>query len=74
MVSNARKLYLIEELLKIRSDKVLAEVEAVLKKASVTEIAKTKLSDRFAGKLSSETGKQLQDYVAQSRNEWERNI
>jgi len=33
-----------------------------------------KLSDKYAGKLSKEVGKELQKHVAQSRNEWERNI
>lgn len=41
------------------------------------EISKGKpvrLSGKFAGKLSSKTAKKLQEHIAQSRNEWERNI
>ncbi|MFN0215884.1 MAG: hypothetical protein ACKVT2_16620 [Saprospiraceae bacterium] len=34
----------------------------------------TKLSDKYAGKLSKEIGQELQKHVAQSRNEWERKI
>jgi hypothetical protein len=33
-----------------------------------------KLSQKYAGKLSSDIGEQLQQHVTQSRNEWERNI
>lgn len=74
MVSNARKLHLIEELLKIQSEKVLAEVEAVLKKASASTVEASELSDKFAGKLSSSTARKLQKHVVQSRKEWERDI
>ena len=31
---------------------------------------KQKLSEKYAGKLSSEVADQLQDYVTRSRNEW----
>jgi hypothetical protein len=31
-----------------------------------------KLSDKYAGKLSAETGEALQKYIAESRSEWER--
>ena len=33
-----------------------------------------KRSDKYAGKLSKEVGQALQKHIAQSRNEWERNI
>ncbi len=33
-----------------------------------------KLSQRFAGKLSLQTGDELEEHINQSRNEWERNI
>ncbi len=35
---------------------------------------KEKLSQRFAGKLSVQTGNELEEHVSKSRNEWERNI
>lgn len=43
----------------------------VLKKNIQTE---QKLSDKYAGKLPAEIGEQLQQYIIQSRSEWERNI
>jgi len=73
MVTEARKLHVIEELLKLNNDTILKEVEALLKKAS-TPPKTTKLSERFAGKLSSKTAKQLQEHIVKSRNEWERDI
>lgn len=73
MVTEIRKLHVIEEVLKLNNDAILKEVEALLKKSSVSSKA-TKLSDRFAGKLSSKTAKQLQAHILESRNEWERNI
>lgn len=32
-----------------------------------------KLSDKYAGKLPDAIGEQLQQYITQSRSEWERN-
>lgn len=32
------------------------------------------LSDKYAGKLSASVGEALQQHVAESRSEWERNI
>ncbi|MBK7939787.1 MAG: hypothetical protein IPJ82_23115 [Lewinellaceae bacterium] len=33
-----------------------------------------RLSDKYAGKLSAEVGEALQRHIAESRDEWERNI
>jgi len=33
-----------------------------------------KLSDKYAGKLSKESGEQLQQYINKTRNEWNRDI
>ena len=33
-----------------------------------------KLSEKYAGKLSVDTAEQLQQYIAESREEWENNI
>lgn len=43
----------------------------VLKKNVQSE---QKLSDKYAGKLPTDIGEQLQQHLTQSRNEWERNI
>lgn len=34
----------------------------------------TQLSDKYAGKLSEKVGAALQQHIAESRKEWERNI
>jgi len=34
----------------------------------------TKLSDKYAGKLSADIAEDLQKHIEQSRNEWESNI
>lgn len=39
-----------------------------------TKSADGKLSDKYAGKLSAEVGEALQQHIAESRDEWERNI
>lgn len=33
-----------------------------------------KLSEKYAGKISADFGKALQKHIAESRDEWERNI
>ena len=38
-----------------------------------TAPADGKLSDKYAGKLSAEVGEALQQHIAESRDEWERN-
>ena len=75
MISEARKLHIIEELLKVKSETILSEVEAVLKKTSQPDKTK-KLSEKYAGSLQL-TDKQYADFqnqINQSRSEWERNI
>ena len=56
--------------------KLLQELEdlnllRVLKKNISSDI---KLSDKYAGKLSSDVAEDLQKHIEQSRNEWESNI
>lgn len=53
--------------------KSLPRTQGAKYKAS-TSTKPAKLSDKYAGKLSKEVGQELQKHVAQSRNEWERNI
>ncbi|WP_257667061.1 hypothetical protein [Parapedobacter tibetensis] len=75
MYSEARKLHLIEELLKVKSDTVLAQVEVVLKKAK-KPVKTQRLSQKYAGSLNL-TGDQYADFQNQEtegRKEWERDI
>ncbi|WP_257670954.1 hypothetical protein [Parapedobacter tibetensis] len=75
MYSEARKLHLIEELLKVKSDTVLAQVEIVLKKA--TKPVKTqRLSQKYAGSLNltDDQYADFQNQVTEGRKEWERDI
>lgn len=47
----------------------------VLKVLNKNVLPKQKLSEKYAGKLPSDIADELQDYVTQSRNEWNnRNI
>lgn len=54
MVTEARKLHLIEELLKTKSNKVLAEVEAVLKGRKTLKKADAISAHQFSGIISAE--------------------
>lgn len=63
-VTNYRALQLLQNLEELRLIRVL--------KRNVHSTAK--LSEKYAGKLSSDTADQLQQYIAESREEWERNI
>ncbi|RAJ31731.1 hypothetical protein [Pedobacter cryoconitis] len=52
MYSEARKLHLIEEVIKIKSDAVLTEIEAVVKKSmTISRLKKTSAHD-FLGIIS----------------------
>jgi hypothetical protein len=85
MYSEARKIHVIEEVLKVQSEAVLIEIESILKrkgahsktakahsKTTKNEV-KPKPSD-YAGCITKETAKELLQQVEQSRNEWERDI
>lgn len=75
MVSEARKLNLIEKVLKIDNEALLTQVEALLKGASAPE-EKLKLSKKYRGalKLSDNQRQDLQKHLQDVRNEWERDI
>jgi len=78
MYSEARKLHVIEEVLKVRNEAVLIELEAVLKKNREREkdtnnVIVRKPSD-FAGSISQETARIMLADIEESRNEWERDI
>ncbi len=59
MYSEAKKLHLIEELLKVESDTILAEVEMVLAK-SKTQLPHSKSFQDFTGTLSLEEVNELE--------------
>lgn len=52
---------------RILEDLESLDIIKVLKKSSVS---KQKLSEKYAGKLPSDIANELQDYVTQSRTEW----
>jgi len=62
MYGEAKKLHLIEEILKIENDAVLAEVETVLAKSKVNAVRKKSFKD-FAGILSDEEVSQLEKTI-----------
>lgn len=78
MYSEARKLHVIEEVLKVKSEAVLIELEAVLKKNSDTEKTSGKIISRkpsdFAGSITKETAQAILTDIQQSRNEWEKDF
>ncbi len=81
MYSEARKIHLIEEVLKVKNEAILIELEEVLKKNSHKEkdtnpsanVITRKPSD-FAGCISKETAQLMLADIEQSRNEWERDF
>lgn len=64
-------LLLLLERLKIPYRQLPVKVDKKVKKTPATN---TKLSDKYAGKLSAEVGTALQQHLEESRNEWERRI
>ena len=52
--------------------KLLKDLEDlnILKVLEQSTLPKQKLSEKYAGRLSSDIADQLQDYVIQSRSEW----
>ncbi|RQP11663.1 MAG: hypothetical protein EAS52_21280 [Parapedobacter sp.] len=72
MVTEARKLHVIEEVLKINNEALLTEVESLLKKA-YTSPKKGKLSDKYRGalKLTDERDESIQQQLTDMRNEWD---
>jgi len=79
MYTEARKIQLIEEVLKVKSEAVLLELEVVLKKnrnrekhTTSTGNTTTRKPSDFAGCISKETAQAIIADIVQSRNEWER--
>jgi len=74
MRSEARKLRVIGEVLKLEDEVLLAKVELLLEDRDIEKNSqKTKPSD-YAGCISKDTARQLLQQLEQSRNEWERDI
>lgn len=74
MISKARKLNLIEEVLKIDNEALLAQVEALLGTSDPKE--KLQLPKKYRGtlKLSDHQRQDLRKHLQDVRNEWERDI
>jgi len=75
MVTEARKLHLIEEVLRIDNEALLTQIEALLKAASAPK-EQLPLSKKYRGalKLSDNQRQDLQKHLEEVRNEWERDI
>lgn len=75
MISASRKLQVIEEVLKIDNEALLAEIEVLLKGFSaIKEKADFSAKYRGALKLSEEQRQDLQKHLKDIRDEWERGI
>jgi hypothetical protein len=73
--NNLKILYMKTVLVQINNDKaykLLEDLEDlnILKVLNKNVQPKQKLSEKYAGKLPSDVADELQDYVTQSRNEW----
>lgn len=65
MISEARKLHVIEGVLKIESESTLAEVEALLKKRGTPKKNKTTIHD-FVGILSKKEASEMKKAIAET--------
>lgn len=57
MYTEGRKIHLIEEVLKVKNEAVLIELESVLRKAGLYKDKKTHSAHELAGSISKEDGK-----------------
>lgn len=74
MHPEARKLHVIEEVLKVEDEALLMAIEALLEnRNSKRSSIKAKPSD-YAGCISKDVARQLLQQIEESRNEWERDI
>lgn len=74
MYGEAKKLHLIEEILKIESDEVLTQVEAVIAKSKVNAVRAVSFKD-FAGMMSYEEVSELEKTIEEgcetiNPNDW----
>jgi len=65
MISETRKLHVIEEVLKIKNDKLLAELEAVLRKQTSDNKGKLTIND-FVGILSDKEAVEMKKAIAET--------
>ncbi len=65
MVSEARKLHLIEEMLKIKSEKLLTEVESVLKKHAKSKKSNFTIKD-FVGIISDKEAAEMKKAITET--------
>lgn len=63
MVTEARKLHIIEELLKLKSEAVLSEVEAVLRKAAIPIKNDKRSAHDFSGIISKKDSKLMETAI-----------
>jgi len=74
MYSEARKIHLIEEMLKIKSDAVLIEIETILNSYNRTAEKKPSIYD-FVGIISREAANEMKQAIAETceiidENDW----
>lgn len=69
MKAKARKLHIIEKILKEESESVLSKIETILKKKP-----SNKNPSDYAGCISETKARELLQHVENSRKEWERDI
>lgn len=78
MPSEARKIHVIEEVLKVQSEAVLIEIESLLKRKSgqqkQSKVGTKRKPSEYAGSLSKEKAELLLQHSLKSRDEWERDI
>ena len=74
MRSEARKLRVIGEVLKLEDEVLLAKVELLLEDRDVEKNSQNTKPSDYAGCISKDTARQLLQQLEQSRNEWERDI
>lgn len=65
MHPEARKIHLIEEVLKIKSEAILIELESVLRKAGLYRDKKTSSAHDFVGTLSKEDADLMNTAIAE---------
>lgn len=63
MYGEARKLHLIEEILKIENDQLLEEVESLIAKGKVIELPKRRNFNDFAGMLTDEEANEIKKTI-----------
>lgn len=74
MILESRKLHVIEEVLRLNNEALLAKIEALLKRAyTKPKQQQVRLSEKYAGslKLTDKQYTDMQQQLTDMRNEWE---